>query len=285
MTTRDSYPGDSKVLMLNGNSAIQCFAETGNGGTATFLEENILLFVRKGTFRFSYGKTPYAIEKDKMVFLRKNILLQYPAGCHSDCSGRVEYICIHLNHDLIKEFMKLTKLSINRQEDASPVIVNTIDQRVSGFIDSLEPYFCEPERVEGNLIKIKLLELLFNLASANDTILVQLLDLREQFRTDITAAVEDNIMNSMSLNQLDVKSGRSLSSFRRDFQSIYNMPPSQWIREKRLEKARELLQSTTMTITDVCYTLGFENLAHFSRLFKSRFGHSPSGFKHKAPVV
>jgi len=57
------------------------------------------------------------------------------------------------------------------------------------------------------------------------------------------------------------------------------MPPSQWIRKKRLEKAQELLTSTTMTVTDICYTLGFENIAHFSRLFKSQFGYPPSEFR------
>ena len=115
--------------------------------------------------------------------------------------------------------------------------------------------------------------------------MAQLMDLRQQFRTDITSTVEDNIMNSLSLNQLAVLSGRSLSSFRRDFLAIYNMPPSQWIRQRRLDKARELLLNTTMTITDVCYTLGFENLAHFSRLFKSCFGHSPTEFKLTAQAA
>ena len=47
---------------------------------------------------------------------------------------------------------------------------------------------------------------------------------------------------------------------------------------KELEK-QELLQSTNMTVTDICYTSGFESIAHFSRLFKSQFGNSPSEFR------
>jgi AraC-like DNA-binding protein len=153
------------------------------------------------------------------------------------------------------------------------------------YIDSLEPYFIEPEKVKGSLVKIKLLELLFYLAGMDNNVLEQVLDLREQFRYNITATVEENIMNSLSLNQLAVLSGRSLSSFRRDFLAIYNMPPSQWIRQKRLEKAQELLLSTTMTITDICYTSGFESIAHFSRLFKSQFGYPPSEFRMNVLVA
>jgi AraC family transcriptional regulator, exoenzyme S synthesis regulatory protein ExsA len=282
--SQNGYPSNSKGLKLNGYPVIQSCTEIRSGRGFTFVEENMLLFVRQGAFKFRYGKTEYVIEKDQMAFLRKDILVEYPACSQSGCPVKVEYIRIFLTYELVKEFIKLTQLCITNQEEISPVTVNIIDRRLLKFIDSLEPYFNEPEKIEGNLIKIKLLELLFNLGSVDKKMLVQLMDLRQHFRTDITATVEENIMNSMSLSQLAVKSGRSLSSFRRDFLAIYNMPPSQWIRQRRLEKAQELLLNTTMTITDVCYTLGFENLAHFSRLFKSRFGHSPSGFK-LAPIL
>jgi AraC-like DNA-binding protein len=140
-------------------------------------------------------------------------------------------------------------------------------------------YFLEPESIDEYLTRIKLLELLFNLVQSESIILPQLMDLRTHFRADITRTVEDNLMSPMSLTQLAMLSGRSLSSFKRDFIAIYNMPPSTWLRQRRLEKARELFLNTTMTVTDVCYALGFENLAHFSRLFKSRFGYSPSKSK------
>jgi AraC-like DNA-binding protein len=86
--------------------------------------------------------------------------------------------------------------------------------------------------VEGSLIKLKLLELMFYLSANDNKILEQLLDLRDHSRPDITSTIHENITNSLSLQQLQRCQGRSLSSFRRDFQAIYNMPPSQWIRQK-----------------------------------------------------
>lgn len=282
---KEDYPPDSKVLLYNSHPTFQWCTCIGNREGSVFLEENMLLFVREGIFRFTHGKEEYAVERNQMAFIRKDVLIKYQGGCRPGSAAKVEYIRIFLKYELIKEFIKLAQLSNTSQERKSSVTINAIDKRLLRFIDSLEPYFNEPEKTEGNLIKIKLLELLFNLAHTDNKILLQLMDLREHFRTDITAMVEENIMNSMSLNQLAVKSGRSLSSFRRDFLAIYNMPPSQWIRQRRMEKAKELLLNTTMTITDVCYTLGFESLAHFSRLFKSFFGHSPSEFKIMSMVV
>ena len=266
-----------KTLKLNAYQAIQHYNHSDIAEGSMFIEENSLLFIAEGSLKIRYGKDEYFVCKNQIAFLKKNILVEYESD--TDCSGKVEYVLILLKNEVVKEFTKLAELHLSEAEETSPVTVNTVDKKLLVLMDSLRVYFTEGEMVDGGLIKIKLLELLFCLSGNNDIILKQLLDLREHFRTDIKTTVEENVTNSLSLHQLAVLAGRSLSSFRRDFLAIYNMPPSQWIRQKRLEKARELLVSTTMTITDICYTTGFENIAHFSRLFKSQFRHSPSEFR------
>jgi AraC-like DNA-binding protein len=276
---------NNKVLMLNGYSAIQSCTALGGQDGSMFLDENMLLIILEGTLKIRYGKAQYEVKKDQMAFLRKDIVVYYETESDPEQLVKVEYILFSLKYELVKEFVKLAELSIAAKEEVLPISINQLDKRLLKYIDSLEFYFIEPEKVEGSLIKIKLLELLFYLSANDNKILEQLLDLRDHFRSNITATVEENIMNSLSLNQLAVLSGRSLSSFRRDFLAIYNMPPSQWIRQKRLEKARELLIRTKMTITDICYTTGFENIANFSRLFKSEFGYCPTEFRMKLNIV
>ena len=92
------------------------------------------------------------------------------------------------------------------------------------------------------------------------------------YRTDIHRVVEENYTSPISLEELAYLSGRSLSSFKRDFQSIYNTTPARWIREKRLSKARQMLQTSRMSVAYVAYSLGFENPTHFSRIFKQQYG-------------
>jgi AraC family transcriptional regulator, exoenzyme S synthesis regulatory protein ExsA len=271
---------NKKSLVLNGYKAIEAYTCYKPMVRTLFLEENILLFVTDGTIDIRHGKLSYVIGKNQMAFLKKDILIEYQTGnCPLDAAQKNEFILVSLKYDLVKEFAKMAELSLIPKNEASCVTVNTAGQQLSNYIDSLQPYFMQPEKIECSLLKIKLFELLFYLAGSDNQILAQVLDLREHYRNNITNTVEENIMNSLSLSQLAVLAGRSLSSFRRDFLAIYNMPPSQWIRKKRLEKAQELLLSTTMTVTDICYTLGFENIAHFSRLFKSQFGHPPSEFR------
>jgi len=270
---------NQKILQLHGWPAIQSVTHDAYWQGSLFLKDSTLVFIVEGELKIRYGKMEYQLGKNQIVFLKKDILVEYETGgTNLVGTERNEYIFVSLKYELVKEFTRLIELSVSIKE-TSAVTISTVDQRLLRYIDSLKYYFNEPKKVEDNLVKIKLLELLFYLAGSDQAILEQVLDLKERFRSDITATVADNIMNSLSLNQLADLSGRSLSSFRRDFLAIYNMPPSQWIRQKRLEKAQELLQSTTMTITDICYTLGFENIAHFSRLFKSHFRYSPSEYR------
>ena len=104
----------------------------------------------------------------------------------------------------------------------------------------------------------------------------QMLQLRQPVKTDIHRVVEENYTSPISLNELAYLSGRSLSSFKREFRDIYGEPPARWIREKRLSKAHEMLRSSNLSVADVAYSLGFENPTHFSRIFKQQYGYAPS---------
>ena len=216
---------------------------------------------------------------NQIVLIKKNILVEYMP--HSGFSEEeVEFIQFTIKHDLVKEFTRLAALSVtaNWNETTLPLIVQQGSGDCLCYMNSLYPLLTNSQPADG-FVKIKILELFFHLSRMDKSIIACLLDVREHYRTNITATVEENINNAMSVEQLARLSGRSLSSFRRDFMAIYNMPPSQWIRLKRIEKAKELLLCTTMTVTDICYTLGFENIAHFSRLFKSHCGFPPSFYK------
>ncbi|HTL10712.1 MAG TPA: AraC family transcriptional regulator [Chitinophagaceae bacterium] len=236
--------------------------------------------------RVRYGNENYNVGAEQLLLLRKNILVEYqPCMGVAGEDQPLEFIQFTIKAELVKEFTKMASLNIACSQAPAPLVIKPGERDCIAYMQSLDTMLADEGRPADGLVKIKMLELLFHLSGTDRNIFEQLLDVREHYRTNITATVEENITNSMSVEQLAVLSGRSLSSFRRDFMAIYNMPPSQWIRLKRLEKAKELLLSTTMTITDICYTLGFENIAHFSRLFKAHCGYPPSCYKSNSKAA
>jgi AraC family transcriptional regulator, exoenzyme S synthesis regulatory protein ExsA len=270
---------DLKTAFMTGSKLVdRIVVEYGDFRTAgmksVFLQENILLFALEGDITFRYGNVVYNLKKQEFAFFRKDILLEYRLE-----GQRSIFLLVILKNELVFQFATMEKLNTTSKEIPETVMVGSPGMQLSAYFDSLEPYFNYDGGVPESLVNIKLLELLFCLSRNHRSILEQILDCREHFRPNITNIVEDNLMDSLSLRQLARLAGRSVSSFRRDFLSIYNMPPSRWMRQKKLEKAQELLVSTNMTVTSICYTLGFESIAHFSRIFKSHFGYPPSGIR------
>jgi len=266
-----------KKLMLNGYVAIQ-YCTTLEFAGSWYTEDTVLLFLKGGALKMCYGESVFEIRAGQLILIKKSILLEYHFLSEPG-SEPLEYFQFTIKYDLVNEFTKLTSIDAIQTESQVAVIVKDGDPGWASYIYSLEACLSEEKGPALGLVRIKMLELFFRISAIDSCLLRHVLDVREHFRSNITATVEENIMNSLSVQQLATLSGRSVSSFRRDFMAIYNMPPSQWIRLKRLEKAKELLQGTTMTITDICYTLGFEHIAHFSKLFKTHFGCPPSNYK------
>ena len=236
-----------------------------------FIEDHLLLVVLDGTYTVKHNEQKYSLKKNEMVLLRKAISIDY------EKSG--DFMLFFLKDSFLKEFIQNIKVYEKPKDELVPVSIISVDKRLLGFIESLKPLMKDKNSIDENLIKLKMFELLYDLGNVNSNLLNQLLQLNQQTRQNLEYVLESNYMNPVSLEDLAYLSGRSLSGFKRDFSSQYKIPPSQWIRERRLSRAMELLEKTEMTVTDICYSTGFENVSHFSRLFKEHYGHTPSSYR------
>jgi AraC-like DNA-binding protein len=102
-----------------------------------------------------------------------------------------------------------------------------------------------------------------------------LFDFSEPGKIDLKAFMNNNFHFKVDLQRFAYLTGRSLSTFKRDFEKIFSTTPNKWLQQKRLEEARYLL-SRGKTVSDVYIEVGFENLSHFSFAFKKAFGKAPS---------
>ncbi|MBT8311962.1 MAG: helix-turn-helix transcriptional regulator, partial [Flavobacteriaceae bacterium] len=79
--------------------------------------------------------------------------------------------------------------------------------------------------------------------------------------------------------------GMSRSQLYRKFAALTDMSVYQFIITLRLEKAKELLATTHLNVSEVAYDTGFKNPAHFSRAFSEKFGYAPSQLKSAHPTA
>ena len=110
--------------------------------------------------------------------------------------------------------------------------------------------------------------------------LVHVLSGRKIWHTSVEEIMEANFRFHLSLDEYAALCHRSLSSFKRDFRTHFGEPPGRWLLRRRLDYAAALLQTTTARITEIVFESGFEDVAHFSRVFKHRFRVAPSAYRH-----
>ena len=262
-------------LVLDGGSIIdQCIVTAGERGTF-FLEQHLLYVVLGGSVKLTCGRQSWTVGKNQMILLRKAHSVTYEKQGSPE-TGLFESQLFAINDELLKDFLTTQKVNIPQMTEELGAQVSPMSERLVAYCWSLSPYFNDPSQVNPGLLRLKVMELLYNVMDCSKNIFRQMLQLRQPVKVDVHRVVEDNYTSPISLEELAYLSGRSLSSFKRDFQSIYGEPPAKWIREKRLSRAQQMLQSTQLSVADVAYSLGFENPTHFSRIFKQQFGYSPS---------
>jgi len=91
--------------------------------------------------------------------------------------------------------------------------------------------------------------------------------------TKITENIDDNAFNSTELAK---SLFLSESQLYRKLKALTNTSTAIFIRKVRLQKAKQLIESTDKTIAEICYETGFNDPSWFSKAFKQEFGFSPS---------
>lgn len=67
--------------------------------------------------------------------------------------------------------------------------------------------------------------------------------------------------------------------FIRAFRAETGATPHQYVRARRIERARELLVTTPMPVTEICDAVGFQSLGSFSTLFRRLTGEAPAAYR------
>lgn len=85
----------------------------------------------------------------------------------------------------------------------------------------------------------------------------------------------------LTLDELARVACLSPNHFLRTFKALFHQTPHQYLTTRRLEQARRLLLQTDLSVTEICFAVGFESLGSFSWLFRRQIGLSPEAFRRQ----
>lgn len=150
---------------------------------------------------------------------------------------------------------------------------------LSSCLASLVPYFELSAPFPEKLASLKMMEAVNIIRTIDPTVDSILANFEDPHKVELVSFMEKNYMFNMPLEKFSYLTGRSLTSFKRDFRKAFNTTPQKWLTQKRLELAHYQLAEMRRRPVEVCYEIGFENLSHFSYAFKKHFGYSPTNLK------
>jgi len=183
-------------------------------------------------------------------------------------------VIMHLSADRLRNFYA----NINVKANAS------LSQKIRRYSNhpllesclvSLVPYF-DMKEIPENIASLKITEAISILRAIDADIDNVLANFEEPGKIDLVGYMEKNFMFNMPMEKFGYLTGRSITTFKRDFKKAFNTTPQRWLTQKRLELAHYQFVEKHKKPIDVCYEVGFENLSHFSYAFKKQFGYAPT---------
>lgn len=85
----------------------------------------------------------------------------------------------------------------------------------------------------------------------------------------------------LDLDDLAAAAGFSRYHFAREFRAAFGETPGGYLSRRRVERAKDLLASANLTVTEICVLVGFTSLSSFSRRFTELVGATPSEFRRR----
>ena len=238
-----------------------------------FIPEHFFLFLLKGSMVSYDGYKHYEMKPGDYCIARKNHLVRYTK--YKD-DGKFEKVIIAFDEKFLKKFLERHPYQAEPTENTDSFLFIEEDKLIHNFVNSLEPYYNGTQQLDDAFVDIKREDLLMILLKNNPDLKNIFFNFNVPHKIDLEHFMNQNFKFNISLERFAFMTGRSLSTFKREFKAIFNTTPGKWLMKKRLDEAYFLLNKQHQKPTDIYIDLGFEDLSHFSFVFKKEFGVSPS---------
>lgn len=180
-----------------------------------------------------------------------------------------------------------------------PIIVlsakSSLDDRINGLEYGIDDYITKP--FVASYLKVRIRALMERYRQLRERLLEELtkeqglaprfeipepeaphiLSSDEQFMRSLMEVIERNMDRAeMTIEDYASELHMAHSTFYNKVKSLIGITPVEFVREMRLKRGHQLLQSGAYDVSTVCYMVGFSDPRYFSKCFKKRFGISPS---------
>lgn len=234
---------------------------------------NMFSFLQVGKKQVHFAGTSVAVNQDQSLLLKKGNWLWTEL-----LDTEVVYYCklFFFSEKILKEFLEKYKKNDQIKKHQKPYFIIKNDAYITSYLNSLSTIGKGASLLMENLLAVKFEEImlyLINKYGSSFELYLQSLIIKET--SPFKKIIESKIHSNLKLEEIAFLCNMSLSTFKRYFISEYNVSPGKWLKGKRLQKAKEILEQGHLKPSDIYLDFGYNNLSNFSTAFKNNFGFSP----------
>ena len=144
-------------------------------------------------------------------------------------------------------------------------------------------YFENPSLINEDILVLKLKEIILLLSQTRNASVIRVI-LSQLFSSNTYSfkqIIEANLFSQLTIEQLAEQNNLSVSSFKREFAKLYQDTPASYIKNKKLEKAAELLLVSDQRVSEIAFNCGFNDLATFTKSFSDKYHISPTNYRRQ----
>ena len=172
-----------------------------------------------------------------------------------------------------------------------PIIMLTakagLDPKIEGLEAGIDAYLTKPfhvrelqTRVKALIQQRKNLKKQFSTSTYFKPSVVAKSSVDQSFLRRAIELIDEHILEEdFKVEDFAESLNMSVSQLNRKLNALVDQPAGKFIKSIRLQRAAELLNQTNKLVAEICYEVGFNDQAYFSRAFKKQFGRSPSAFR------
>lgn len=241
--------------------------------TEIFLDHHVLVWFISGEAKIVFADNTYTFCSGDIILFPRNQLatfINYPKD-----GQPFKSVVLNLTVNRLKDFYIRQDFQLTKSAYQAKIFTFKKHPLLDSFLASLMPYF-EMKELPENIASVKVEEAINILRTIEPGIDNLLANLEEPGKINLTDFMEKNFMFNMTMDKFAYLTGRSISTFKRDFERAFKTTPQRWLTKKRLELAHYQIGEKRRKPVDVYFEAGFENLSHFSYAFKKYFGYNPT---------
>lgn len=234
---------------------------------------NMFSFLQVGKKQVHFAGTSVAVNKDQSLLLKKGNWLWTEL-----LDTEAIYYCklFFFSEKRLKEFLEKHTKNKGDVKDEVPYFIIGNDAYITSYLNSLSTISNAPAIFMENLLSVKFEELMLYLIQKYGRNFEQYLySLIISESSAFKKTVESKIHSNLKLEEIAFLCNMSLSTFKRNFIKEYKASPGKWFHDKRLLKAKRLLEEGICKPSELYMEFGYNNLSNFSIAFKNKFGISP----------